>query len=512
MKYGLLDVLLLTTLLAFGNDVIAMVKPLDCVESEITSKQIRTLTSRKTILEECEIEKAIALASSLTIESETTFVLHHAIARGDIDKVKALLDEGIDKEKQNTSGFRPLHYAILKGHTPLVELLVANRADPEAEAVGYRPLHLAAFVGNVDILRILLQAGVLRDPIHKESGYIPLHTAVKNGHSSIVNLLLTPLEPFSIQNASGLSKIGAAWKSWFPKIANINARSNNDYTPLHIAAVMGNSVIIKILLGRGALIESPDDKGFRPVHHAIRNGELAAAALLMEHGADIEAQDNEYQHNALYLAVRYGYLEIAQLLLQKKPHLREWSGQGATPLQCAAYYGNLAMIELLLKHGADINERGRYNYTALHVASERSCSAARLLLEYGAAFATKHPRGIEPLTAAVLAGNVSLVLLFIEKGADYQIRTEGSSLLHYAAEYGHTSLVELFIKHGLAVDARNSEKFSPLHLAVLNRRGDCIQILRAHGARVDARALELARQRGFSEISQVLLEHRFSVQ
>jgi hypothetical protein len=60
----------------------------------------------------------------------------------------------------NSSESAPLHYAAYKDHKDVVELLLANHADPNAtNNDGYTPLRWAMHEGHTDVLELLRQHG-----------------------------------------------------------------------------------------------------------------------------------------------------------------------------------------------------------------------------------------------------------------------------------------------------------------------------------------------------------------
>lgn len=84
--------------------------------------------------------------------------LHSAVAHSDGDlalsMARRLLEAGASANVVQQGGFTPLHEAALRGHAPLVELLLANFADPLARnAEGKTPSDCAREAGHVAIAR-----------------------------------------------------------------------------------------------------------------------------------------------------------------------------------------------------------------------------------------------------------------------------------------------------------------------------------------------------------------------
>ena len=76
--------------------------------------------------------------------------------------------------------------------------------------------------------------------------------------------------------------------------AKVNHRSgqNND-TPLHVAAGMGRTPIVKLLIDKGASVNITNYIGSTPLHSAAQEGHLAAARLLVTHGARTDAAKDD---------------------------------------------------------------------------------------------------------------------------------------------------------------------------------------------------------------------------
>ncbi len=77
------------------------------------------------------------------------------------------------------------------------------------------------------------------------------------------------------------------------KGADVNAKNNSGWTPLHIAAYVGLKEIAKLLLAKGADVYAKDSIGVTPLHYAAWNGRTEIAELLIAAGADVNAKDDK---------------------------------------------------------------------------------------------------------------------------------------------------------------------------------------------------------------------------
>lgn len=91
---------------------------------------------------------------------------------------------------------------------------------------------------------------------------------------------------------------------------------------------------------------------------------------------------------------------------------------------------------------------------------------------------------------AAQCGNVSLVGLLLEKGADPNARSEtrDETPLHAAAMMGHGAVCEVLLAHGASLQARNCYGNTPLASTCLHEYTlPAMRVLLAHGAAVDHR-------------------------
>jgi ankyrin repeat protein len=114
-----------------------------------------------------------------------------AFTTGILQQAQRALVSGANVNFQNSGGWAPLHGAAYKGHTTIVEFLLANGANvniQDGEAI--TPLHWAIQEGHTATVKILLDAGANINAQDKYYGFTPLHVAVLNGYVEIAKILL----------------------------------------------------------------------------------------------------------------------------------------------------------------------------------------------------------------------------------------------------------------------------------------------------------------------------------
>ncbi|KAL8809033.1 MAG: hypothetical protein Q9200_003777 [Gallowayella weberi] len=136
--------------------------------------------------------------------------------------------------------------------------------------------------------------------------------------------------------------------------------------------------------------------------------------------------------------------------------LEKADGSNPSPLYYAALLGLPKSAELLLRDGADPNSiGGEYRY---------------------------------PLFAVVVAGEVELVELLANSGADIDSREDGSgkTAVHLAAEDNHPQCLDKLATFHADLNARDEYGNAPLHLAARHGHIDCMHLLLSLGADIEA--------------------------
>ena len=85
--------------------------------------------------------------------------------------------------------------------------------------------------------------------------------------------------------------------------ANVNERTPQKYTPLHLAATRGAPVITSILLSEGADFNAVDTEMNNALHMAVKEGHIdVCKVLLAESRIDAEALNLKGQNPLHFLA------------------------------------------------------------------------------------------------------------------------------------------------------------------------------------------------------------------
>jgi hypothetical protein len=127
-------------------------------------------------------------------------------------------------------------------------------------------------------------------------------------------------------------------------------------TGLIVASYFGHSAVVRLLLDKGADLESKDKEGQTPLSWAARNGNGAVVKLLLDKGADLELKDR-YGQTPLSWAARNRYKSVVKLLLDKGADIESKDRYGRTPLSWAADSRRAAVVKLLLDKGANLESK-----------------------------------------------------------------------------------------------------------------------------------------------------------
>uniref|UniRef100_A0A3P9A9C1 VPS9 domain-containing protein n=1 Tax=Esox lucius TaxID=8010 RepID=A0A3P9A9C1_ESOLU len=308
-----------------------------------------------------------------------------------------------------------------------------------------------------------------------------------------------------------------------PSIVTPFSRDDRGYTPLHVAAICGHSLLIDLLVSKGALVNATDYHALSPLHLSCQKGYQGVTLLLLHYKANTDAQDNN-GNTALHLACMYGHEDCVKALVYYDLHtcrLNIQNDKGDTPLHIAARWGYEGIMEVLLENGASTAVYNKAKDSPLqcalnskpilrspnrspqgsHGSSRRSSVSSTT--SQGSEAKPDCDRKLSCLQASGLGVNSS--------------SADGFTPLHVAALHGHTALVSLLSRHGANVNARNCLSATPLHLASQNRHIQVVASLLECNAKLNKKdhygntPLIHACLRGHLDTAEILLQSNASV-
>uniref|UniRef100_A0A672Q0S5 Ankyrin-1-like n=1 Tax=Sinocyclocheilus grahami TaxID=75366 RepID=A0A672Q0S5_SINGR len=366
-----------------------------------------------------------------TALSSTDTLLHLAAEYGKEAIVYFLLRQGAKLNLKDREGRTALHRASERGHTAVALALAKAGADIHAtDQMSKTPLHLAAQNGHEILHMVLLRNGALvdtRDGRRKTA----LYHAVRHGNEKTATVLLkagAQVDPVIVDAAFELNRksllslflkyvqksmsqneiTSALFKAVRRNLdgvvaalidhgADVNSCNELGYTPMLLAAEMGNAEAFKILLDNGIDPNITGPKDQTPLHLSALHNQPALMALLLRVGAQINSVTQDGL-TPLHLASQSGHTEAVAQLLEGKADIHVKDKQGRTALHCAAAQGEVSVIQLLLAAGSDANATEKEKKTPLHLAAmEGHTKAVSVLLAGKAKVGAKDMDGCSPL-------------------------------------------------------------------------------------------------------------------
>jgi ankyrin repeat protein len=437
---------------------------------------------------------------------EDVMMLSPAAAAGNIVLMKELLKGGADVNVSDSIFGSPLNAAAIGGHEAAARLLIEKGANIEfrQSTESGTAICQAARYGRDSVVRLLLEKGakISFDPLERQA----LHHAMTNGgHEAVAIALIgggaqvnakTGRGETALHFAASIGVREAVIRLLLKRGADIEAKNNKGWTPLFIAATRKREDMVKYLLARGANIQATDNSDKTILHHLVKlKAQISLIQRFVNCGINLDAKD-ESGETALLLAVNARQKDVITLLLENRADIQVTTNNGVTPLHNAVDQFNVSqsIVTLLLKSGADVTARTMDGKEALHMSAARGHEAIlRLLLDAGANPNAVAKDGTTALQSASLRGNDNMVRLLLDRGADVKAKNaEGITALHLAAMENRPNVVGMLLKRGADPKARTTMYYNrickgttPLHLAV----GNCgmVELLIKHGAEMEAR-------------------------
>jgi ankyrin len=420
--------------------------------------------------------------------------LHWLIRSGDVDTAKTLLAAGADPKLANRLGITPLALATSDGNAAMVRILLDAGADAnDVDIAGETMLMSATRSGSVESVRLLLDRGAAVETKERNAQSTVLMVAVRENQPAVVKLLIERGAQVNAKTRAGGEPrwtlpnsvpgfghgVGIVRGGLPPR--GSRGPVSGAMTPLLYAARDGRLEIAAMLLAARAEIEQTDGNGITPLLSAITNNHPDVAQFLIKQGANIKAMD-WYGRTPLWAAVetrnmdvdnasfangidRAPFLDLIQVLLDKgaDPNVRmkevppirraflrvtgslSWVDfTGQTPFLTAALAGDVSVMKLLLKHGADPKIPTFEGTTALMAAAGVNWVVDQTYDEGPAAL-------------------LEAVKMCVDLGLDVNaVNSMGITAVHGAANRGSDDILRFLVEKGAKLDVKDKEGRTPM--------------------------------------------------
>ncbi|CAG9993002.1 unnamed protein product [Clonostachys byssicola] len=393
--------------LACGNDLDMRGKDL-LVSREDSTDRLRTVE--------------ILVSQGARIEApdgEEQTPLHHAVRSGYMGIIKVLVSHGANVNARAQNGSTPLIWnAEDTWDFEIARFLVEQGADVSAFCGhGFSALCYSHLAKNpVKLAQFLLQQGASvgdhpcyrwhnvdyghRNVLHRSVECPELElTELFLDHGANINCI-DRIHGTPLMTACNRSSSFAIIKLLVDRGADVNLAWERDHSaPLGAAIEQRCGLdIIKLLLDKGADPEGKAGWGLRALHSAVSLRSFETAEMLIQYGASPDRLDDS-NRNCLYYAAEYGDVAMLELLDKHGAVIEHACGPDDELLTNALFRGCTDEgLEWLVRKGADVNKHGRHGETALHmVMRARGLQVIKTLLDHGAEFDVKNFKGETPL-------------------------------------------------------------------------------------------------------------------
>ena len=277
------------------------------------------------------------------------------------------LEEFIDEliKRADAKGYIPRIFMNMRQRNGTVEAIKELVVSPKIQK-GFRQLQ------ELGLLDLSVEAAVLKFP---DEFTLEEREAAKWRLGQVSeDFILQDKEQESQNEKFWKTAMLADVKNALDEGINIHSRTENGYTPLHLAAAFNETLeVVVLLLDKGVDMESRDAKGRTPLHLAAANSKSQESVrLLLKQGANINTRADDGRTPLHAAASASNAPELVAWLLDEGANIESCDENGWTPLHRAVLFSKAPeVIELLLDRGANSVAKDIRGRTPFDYAKER---------------------------------------------------------------------------------------------------------------------------------------------
>lgn len=298
--------------------------------------------------------------------------------------------------------------------------------------------------------------------------------------------------------------------------ADTNIRAHKDFSNvLHEIARLGDPESLNILLSsaRAVNLNSRDVNDMSPMHMAALSSNPLVLAALLVAKADPLAVDR-LGRNPLMIAAKY-CAECFDLLAAREVNFLGRDKQNAGVWHyAAANPAGASVMSTLYKQGISAHQVDFDGETPIHYASKLGvANSIGNLVYYGLDANALTKDGSAPVHLASEEGHSDVIYKLAANGADMNLpNANQESPLHLAAKHGFSSCIEALVYNKAEINKQDQYGRTPLVIALLNQNEDAAQKLVSLGADVNLTPynrhtpLYIALKRNLNEVASSLTQ------
>lgn len=422
-------------------------------------------------------------------DSAGEYALHHALYGGHTEVVAQLLQAGARVDQPDRRfGLSALNIAAVRGDTAMARVLLDHGADLEftsADAAAasdgkrYLPLpaalHHQAFSpallaavqgGHLPMIELLLAAGAKPDAAN-EPGDSTLVLAAKMGRTAVMQPLLDSGQSLNAPAPNGDTPLLGALLLKRPEMTrlllNLGAdpavSGFNGFAPIHGAALWGNVEFLNIILNAPVDANLRTAEGTSPLHYAASSGEPAAVDLLLAAGAAPQATANDGS-SPLHFAALVFSAEIAGTLIGLGAQPDEPAKHATPEDQLASGFARMLYADERLRQGD-------------YQAAEASYAQARPMIEAAMEEYRKAEKAASRAVTRTLAQEQKELAL-LSTGTIAERAAITAATVGYVDLPGRISREQVAGQQDTAKHARSVQNLGKTWIAGIDRKTDCL--------------------------------------
>ncbi|XGW01387.1 hypothetical protein V3C99_013940 [Haemonchus contortus] len=437
--------------------------------------------------------------------------LHYAASKASVESVRLILDSpalGLPVDARDSCGLTPLMCAVGVPSAQGVDVcrLLARRKEMSITTRnrdGLSAIHLAAIANNLQVLKLFAEEMGKNVEVFDNENRTPLHYAAEQGHYEIVQLLLacgarsTTSDKWDASPAHYAAQFSVSCLDIILAKNNyVEIKDRENRSCLMWAVCAGNVEVIEYLVRKTSPDrQARDNHGFTALHLAAMVGNENICKVLVRQGWNLSERD-KLDNTPLHLAAGRGHTDVVRFLVTAGANMNEKDAMDRTPVYWACFGGQAHTLYCMIKE---------LGFEWRTVDKHRRVPITDAL-------------GQTPLHAAAFAGFTACinVLLNIEAEDDCLISPltgwkdkHGETALHIACSRGKMDCVLALLKGGAAPNAVNDMRKTCLQCAVDNKHSNIAEYLRSQGALLFNELSETAARVIQSWWRRVLVRRRF---